>query len=129
MSQSGTSQKSRPTVRTISSVKEGFVEKKGPKAFCSFRTRYLILWSNKMLNYFVDASCEQLKGTVDLHLLHRRHIQRSKKSAKNRLYHTYGFTITTSNRVWYFSGMLPTISLVPSQNVHSLPHSNKWIGQ
>jgi len=70
--------------RTVSAIKEGWVDKKGPKSYCSFRRRYIILWSSKRIEYYTDDTLEKLKGVIDLKPLHRRFIQRSDKIPKTK---------------------------------------------
>eukprot|EP01083_Nonionella_stella_P046163 123587_1 len=99
--------------RTIYAVKEGYIWKKGSKSFHSFRNRYIILWSNKRIEYYTDDTLSELKGSVNLNDLHRRFIQRSDKIPKKRQ-SMHGFKIITKKRTWYFS-------------VHDAQQRDEWI--
>ena len=87
--------------RTLHAIKEGWMHKKGGKSFSAFRRRYMILWTNKRIEYYTSDTLSTMKGCVNLLGLHRRFIQRSDKIPKKG--HMYGFQIATDKRVWYFA--------------------------
>eukprot|EP01084_Bolivina_argentea_P007469 14006_1 len=98
------------STRTLHAIKEGWISKRGSKAFHSFRDRYMILWSNKRIEYYTNDTLDELKGTINLKGLHRRFIQRSNKvpkiknKNKTKTKHTmHGFKIITTKRTWYLS--------------------------
>jgi len=87
--------------RTLHAIKEGWMYKKGGKSFSSFRKRYMILWTNKRIEYYEDDKLNTMKGTVNLLELNKRAIQRSDKVPKNK--NMFGFQILTEKRTWYFA--------------------------
>ena len=87
--------------RTLHAIKEGWMYKKGGKSFSSFRRRYMILWTNKRIEYYTSDALATMKGSVDMTCIEKKAIQRSDKLPKKK--QMYGFSIATEKRTWYFA--------------------------
>ena len=87
--------------RTLHAIKEGWMYKKGAKSFSSFKRRYMILWTNKRIEYYTNDALTTQKGSVDISVVEKRGIQRSDKIPKKK--EMYGFQIATEKRTWYFA--------------------------
>ena len=87
--------------RTIESIHEGNVWKKGPHG-APWKIRYLVLWSSKKIEYYKNDTMNDHKGTIHLHELTQKDIQRSDKT-KEKIGATFGFVIITKKRKWYFA--------------------------
>lgn len=69
---------STPTI-----LHQGFVYKRGEQLFAGWKQRYLVLYSNKKLLYFVDETMKTLKGVIDISPLNENAIQQSSNTASN----------------------------------------------
>ena len=94
-------------------MKEGFVEKRGEGPLKGWKKRYLQLYTNKTIDYYVDSTLKELKGTI---YLSKSNIKDTKfENALEINYNiNFGFNIHTVKRVWEF-------------RVHSTTDRAKWI--
>jgi len=82
-------------------VKEGAVFKKGDSVMSGWKQRYLILYKDKHLSYFMRDDLEH-RGTIYIDDLHPSAVQPSDKQSKSAGA-THGFRIQSLSRAWYFA--------------------------
>jgi len=89
-------------------IKEGYLSKRGESALITgWQKRYIRIWSNKIVEYFVDDTLKDKKGTFDLNdVKYNKNINEVidvSKSVDNSHHTEFGFKIVTSQRTWHFA--------------------------
>ena len=83
-------------------VQQGFMFKKGEGTFGSWKKRYIKLLSDKSIEYYVDESLSNMKGSINLDNITSNDIITSDKTPKNNEY-KWGFMIIQKKRKWIFA--------------------------
>jgi len=83
-------------------IKEGYLSKRGENGVSGWQKRYVRIWSNKIVEYFVDNSLKDKKGVIDLNGIDDNNNNHVNEIADiHRI--EFGFKIITTQRTWYFA--------------------------
>ena len=83
-------------------MKEGFVEKRGEGPLKGWKRRYLQLYTNKTMDYYVDSTLKELKGTIYLSNSNIKTSTSFRNGIECNYSLNFGFNIHTNNRKWEF---------------------------